>query len=101
MREVHVSDLTMAARFLLTVPSHARADVCAQLLIEADWADKFVKRLGRPHKIWGNGTLMAAARARKLLPERALSDTDYMQCFMMVLDGLQRHRAAKACKSGL
>ena len=99
MREVHLSDLVAAARVLLAVP--ARDRVCAQLLIEAHCADKFVKRLGRPHSEWGNGTLMAAARARLMTPERSFSDAEYTDCFMKSLRGLEQHRRAKACKSWL
>tara|TARA_R110002074_G_scaffold8175_19_gene34246 strand:+ start:1434 stop:1736 length:303 start_codon:yes stop_codon:yes gene_type:complete len=99
MREVYLSDLTAAARVLLSVPSNQRVDLCAQMLMEADWADKFTKRMGKPHRHWGNGTLMAAARTRRLLPERGFADPDYASCYMLVFQSLQRHRAAKACKS--
>lgn len=98
MREVYLSDVTAAARALLAVPPAFREEACAQLLSEAEWADKYTKRLGKPHQRWGNGTLMAAARSRRLMPERTFSDPDYAACFILVFQCLQRHRAAKACK---
>ncbi len=101
MREVYPSDITAAVRVLLGAPPQARTKLCCQLLNEADWADKFTKRLRRPHPIWGNGTLAAAAQARMRMPERSFSDREYIACFMIALDGLQRHRAAKTCKPDL
>jgi hypothetical protein len=101
LREVHLSDLTVAARALLAVPPCLRTCLCVRLFDEADCADKFTKRMGKPHTNWGNGTLMAAARSRKILPERAFSDHEYASCIVLILQSLQHHRAAKACKSRL
>ncbi len=98
MRAVHFSDLTAAARALLPAPPCLRARLCRAMLIEADWADKYTKRHGKPHHIWGNGTLMAVARRRQLMPERSLSDPDYTACVTMILHCLEQHRASKACK---
>lgn len=101
LREVHLSDVTTAARALLAVPPDLRAGLCTRLFDEADCADKFTKRLGKSHLDWGNGTLMAAARAREVLPERTFSDPEYTSCVVLVLQSLQHHRAAKTCKSRL
>lgn len=101
MREVHASDMVAVARFLLSVPPFARDRVCADLLTKTDFADKFTKRLGKPHELWGNGTLMAAVWGQELRPERSFSDREYTACFVTTLDCLARHRAAKACKSRL
>lgn len=98
MREVFLSDLTAAARVLTAVPEPQRYDVCMQMLIEADWADKFTRRMHKPHKNWGNGTLNEVARARRMGPERSFSDAEYLSCFTDVLHCLERHRTAKACK---
>ncbi len=35
----------------------------ARLLAEADAAHRYAKRHGRPHPMWGNGSLMARAMA--------------------------------------
>jgi len=101
MRSVYFSDLSAAARALLAVPPDRRESLCMQMLREADWADKYTKRLGKPHLRWGNGTLLAAARTRQLQSERSFSDVDYAACIKAVLWCLERHRAAKACKSRL
>ncbi|MGJ8628334.1 MAG: DUF7742 family protein [Sulfitobacter sp.] len=101
MREVYLSDLTAAARALLAVPPHQRVHLCHDMLNEADWADKYAKRLRKPHQKWGNGTLMAAARGRHLAAERSFSDPEFASCFMIVLQQMAQYRATKTCKSGL
>ncbi|MGC1495646.1 MAG: hypothetical protein WA790_07550 [Sulfitobacter sp.] len=101
MREVFLSDLTAVARVLLRVPAPQRNALCKQMLIEADWADKFTRRFNKAHKIWGNGTLSGVAQSRQLGPEKSFSDAEYRSCIMSVLHCLEHHRARKACKSGL
>ena len=101
MREVYISDLTVAARALLAVPPCHRTLLCHDMLNEADWADKYAKRLKKPHPIWGNGTLLAAARGRNIVSERSFSDPEYASCFMIILQQIAVHRAAKTCKSVL
>jgi hypothetical protein len=98
MREVHASDIVAVARMLLSVPPFARDRVCAEVMIHADCADKFTKRLGRPHRTWGNGTLLAAVQAHKRQAERSFSDVEFTACYQTALECLSRHRAAKACK---
>ncbi len=98
MREVYFSDVAAAARVLLLVPVSRRNDVCTQMLKEADWADKFTRRLKKPHPQWGNGTLMATARLRKMAPENSFSNPEYSSCFVEILQGLEQHRATKTCK---
>ncbi len=85
MRPVLQSDVTAAARALLAVPGPARQKLCTRLLYEADCADRFTRRLGKPHPFWGNGTLLAAARGHPLVEERTFDDRDYCSAFEMVL----------------
>lgn len=40
----------------------------ARLVAEADAAHRYGKRIGRPHPLWGNGSLMARARSGGPLP---------------------------------
>ncbi|MGJ8618206.1 MAG: DUF7742 family protein [Sulfitobacter sp.] len=101
MRSVYFSDLSVAARALLSVPPDHRENLCMQMMWEADWADKYTKRLGKAHLQWGNGTLMAAARTRQLQSERCFSDTEFAMCIGVIIKCLEMHRAAKACKSRL
>ncbi len=95
MRPILHSDVTAAARALMAVPASERKGLCLRLLKEADWADRFTRRLGKPHPFWGNGTLLAAARQHPLKPELTFDDRDYCSAFEMVLAQLL---ARKDCR---
>ena len=90
MRPVLVSDVTAAARALLSVREPRRNALCEDLLREAEYADRFTRRVGRPHPVFGNGTLLAAARARKLVCEPTLDDAAYRAAIATVLRALDR-----------
>ena len=88
MRPVLHGDVSNAARVLLNVQQMLRADLCARMIQEADAADAFARREGRLHPLWGNGSLMSAARKRILADEPSFDDADYCACFELVLRGL-------------
>ncbi|MCU0910028.1 MAG: hypothetical protein MUE98_01370 [Rhodobacteraceae bacterium] len=92
MRHIAPSDLSTAARALLALPAPARAAEAARLVSETEAADRYRKRVGRSHPLWGNGTLEGAARGRVLAEPRSLSDTDYLSCLAVVLDAILVHR---------
>jgi len=96
MRPVMHGDLTGLARHLLTLPPDQRPAACAQALDQADAADRYRKRLGRAHPLWGNGTLMARARVLPVPREPALCDPAYAACLMLVLAKLMQRRAHAA-----
>ncbi|MBD3662940.1 hypothetical protein [Sulfitobacter aestuariivivens] len=96
MRSVRHSDVVTAARALLAVPAARRGALCGRILREADWADRFTRRLGKPHPLWGNGTLLAAARQYMLAPEPTFDDWAYCSAFEMVLTQLMAHRRCQA-----
>ncbi len=88
MRPVLHGDVTHAARAMLRVPEAARAAFCAALIHKAELADQHRARTGRVHVFWGNGSLMAAARAHPLAPEPSLDDDAYCSCMEQVLRAL-------------
>lgn len=88
MRPVLHGDVVAAARALLPLPEAERPAAMARLLAEADAADRYRRRMGRVHRLWGNGSLMAAAMARPLPPEPFLADPDYLRCLIVVLEAL-------------
>jgi hypothetical protein len=92
MRHLAPSDLTAAARALLPLAPPERPRAMARMIAEAEAADRYRKRAGRAHALWGNGTLEAAARGREIAPQPSLSDTDYLSCLAEVLDALVAHR---------
>lgn len=63
MRAVLPGDLDAAMAVLLTFSDPERPDVAAQLLARAHTADHYRKRMGRAHPIFGDGSIMAAARS--------------------------------------
>ena len=88
MRPVMHGDLTALARHLLTLAAPDRPKACAQLMAQADAADRYRKRMRRAHPLWGNGTLMARALALPHLPEPRLQNPDYASCLILALTTL-------------
>lgn len=92
MRNVAHPDLSTAARALLALPEARRPAEAARMLVEAEAADRYRKRTGRSHPVWGNGTLEGAGRSRVLAAPRPLSDPEYLAALALVLDAILRHR---------
>lgn len=92
MRPVLPGDVSNAARALLCVPRGMRAGLCARMIGEAEAADEYARRMGRLHPLWGNGSLMSAARKRMLADEPTFDDVEYCECFEQVLRGLIERR---------
>lgn len=88
MRPILHGDVIAAARVVLAAPAGLRERTCARLLQEADWADRFTRRLGKPHPFWGNGTLRAAAQGHTCAAEPTFDDLAYCSAFEMVLSQL-------------
>lgn len=61
MRPVLIGDILCLARVILAAPQGQQRQLCADLLYQADCADKFRKRHGRAHPQWGDGSVMARA----------------------------------------
>ncbi|MDA7963426.1 hypothetical protein [Ruegeria sp.] len=90
MRPVLHGDISAAARALLAAPRADRDRLCARMIAEAELADHHTRQTGRVHPLYGNGSLMAAARGRPLADEPNFDDTRYCQCFETVLRHLIR-----------
>ncbi|WP_170759385.1 hypothetical protein [Ruegeria lacuscaerulensis] len=85
MRPVLHGDVSAAARVLLTAPQADRDRLCARMIHEAELADRHVGQTGQLHPLFGNGSLMAAARNRRLADEPGFDNLQYCQCFELVL----------------
>lgn len=88
----------MAARALLGVPSALRRAVLAQMLHKAHAADRYRKRTGDSHPIWGNGSLMSVARTGPLGNEPDLGNPDYCECLVQVLEAIVQWRVSRMHK---
>lgn len=90
MRPVLHGDISSAARALLVVPQSERVGLCIRMIAEAELADAHTTQTGKPHPVFGNGSLMATARTRMLMDEPSFDDVQYCQCFELVLRHLIR-----------
>lgn len=61
MRACLITDLLCAAR--VVSQSSGAATLAHRLIFEAHAAHKYTKHFGRPHPVWGSGSLMARALA--------------------------------------
>ena len=94
MRPVLHGDVTSVARALLLVAAEARRGLCKQIFEQADQAEVHVRRYGRLHPFYGNGSLMAAARRYGVADEPTFDDAEYCRCFALVLHRLLRRGGA-------
>lgn len=85
MRPVLHGDVSSAARVLLCMPDADRRSACQRMILEAEAAERHMRRWRRAHPLWGNGSLMSAARKRMLADEPGFDDADYCLCFETVL----------------
>jgi hypothetical protein len=89
MRTITHGDVTAAARAVHGLPQNLQRRAILSLLVKADAADRFRKRFGRAHPIWGNGSLRAVALGVDSgRDEPFLSDTDYLEAMAAVLDAV-------------
>jgi hypothetical protein len=93
MRPVLHNDLTTAARAILAAPEAEREELVAFIIQQAEFADRYYRRIGKVHCAWGDGTLAAAARPYKLKDEPTLDNSEYCECMILVLGGLVARRS--------
>ncbi len=86
MRPVQLADLDGAARALLRAEPSQRVSAAHALCNEARVADKYRKRIGRPHPMFGTGTLMAAAARYEKYPRHDQCDSAYLECLRIIID---------------
>lgn len=100
MRPVLHGDVTAAARALLRIPEPGRVGLCRRMIREAAFAYRYMMRSGKPHPLWGTGSLMSAALLRPVAPEPNLDDIAYCTCLEMVLRELIAYRTGhpSACR---
>ena len=92
MRPILPADLDLAARVLMSAPIADRRAVIAQLIAQADIADRYRKKLGKAHPLFGGGSLMAAALRHDHGAPARQCDDHYCACLAEVLSALAAHR---------
>lgn len=89
MRRALIGDLLAAARVISDQPPHLRGMVMDRLIYQAHAAHRYMVRFGRPHRQWGDGSLMARA-----LAERGNCDPGADICDFAALSVVAAHLAA-------
>lgn len=101
MRGLSHGDLSLVARLLWCVPKGAWAGMMAEVLIHANAADRYRKRLGRPHADWGDGSVASYVGMNFDLPsEPFLSAEGYMEAKLAALHGILEWRSSQKRMSG-
>lgn len=88
MRRVMHGDVVAAARALRALAPQDRPRAIARMIMEAEAADRYRKRFGRAHPLFGTGALMSAAARHPRPPEPDLGDVDYLDCLHAVFAAL-------------
>ena len=86
MRQVLMGDLIAVARSVLGLHRIDRATAIVTILDHAHIADKVTKRTGRPHDVWGNGSLLAATIPKPDRPEPFAGDMDYLDALQETIE---------------
>ena len=88
MRPVQLADIEVASRVLLAVPAVDRAAVMSDILDRAALADTYRQNTGRPHPVYGVGSLMSAASAYTQVPRPGYLDQNALNALSLVIRGL-------------
>ena len=94
LRPVLHGDLVAAAWALLCLALSRRQEAIRELLRAAELGECHRKRYGRPHALFGSGSLMSAAGRWPQVPEPFLDDPDYLHFLSVVIAELRSHVAA-------
>ncbi len=93
MRTITHGDVTAAARAVRGLSRDAQRQAILSLVEKAHAADRYRRRFGRLHPLWGNGSLMAAALGAGAAPgEPFLADTDHLEAMAAVVEALLDRR---------
>ena len=64
------------------------------LVYRAHAADKYVKRLGKRHPEWGDGSLRAVAIQHNYTPIRTVQDEEWRRALALVIGRVNRPKVA-------
>lgn len=95
MRRCMLDDLLAGAGRISIVATSLRADLARRLVLEAHAAHHYMRRMGRPHPRWGNGSLMARALSDMTVPRAALC----LASIAVMADAVDRFRRENAALS--
>ena len=88
-----LADLSATAQLLARWPAAQRPAELDRLLMQTQAADRFSRRFGRPHPLWGNGSLLSRALADGCSP--ASDDHHYWASLSLVTAAIAARHAAR------
>ena len=94
MRRLLTSDVKAAAIALINVPISERGRTCSYWIDHADWAHKYMKTCGKPHPVWGRGSLLEVVEGRDAM---AFNFADVDHCSAM--ETLLHHLVARKTRA--
>ena len=89
MRPVLINDLNISTRVLMAVLAVERASLIDRIIENAQVADRYRKRTGKPHLRFGNGSLSGACQPFQRAPMPARCNRDYLASLAVVVQGLR------------
>jgi hypothetical protein len=93
MRAVQLADVDAAALVLLSIEPDMRGPLAVQLCWNAAVADRFRKRLKRPHPKFGSGSLMSAAATFPQARRPLQGSIEYLECIRIVITAVLARRS--------
>ena len=93
MRRCMLDDLLAGAARLSVAPAEDRPALARRLLAEAHAAHHYMRRMGRPHPRWGNGSLMTRALADHTAKSLPMC-LDSLAVMALAVTGFRRENAA-------
>ena len=93
MRAVCLSDALALAALLKQTAAPEREAVCNAIFERAAIADRYARRLGRPHPGFGSGTLQAAMPRQRLRGLGPVDNPETCTCLILVLEHLRQRRS--------
>lgn len=96
MRAVLHQDIVSLATSLLAQPTAERSAFAALQLKLTDAADRYRKRFGKAHALYGNGTLSSCCAKMPKELERRLDDAEYAECLIKALEAVVAFRSGEA-----
>ena len=89
-----------AAALVAAAAPDQRLGLIRQMLDQADAAHRYAKRFGRPHPVWGNGSLMARALAHGTRTANHGSEAFLSSLAALTAELAARKRTSTACRLG-
>ena len=91
MRRVLEVEVKAIAVALTKLSSGERRRMCNLWIHQAHWSHKYMKKHGKPHPVWGNGSLLQAVHIRTL-DDFVFSNAEHCSAMETVLNCLAEQK---------